>query len=69
MPGIPGAKGFQVAGASQTGYNVEFADGPFWYYLAEGFPVNPGSKTAGTKHDVILAARALYARIHGRPSG
>jgi hypothetical protein len=63
VSGIPGARGFKAVGAAATGFNVEFADGPYWYYLGEGFPT--GTQTPN-KDNVVAAARALYARLHGR---
>jgi hypothetical protein len=68
VAGIPGAQAFKAVGPVMTGYDIEFADGPFWYLVAYGFRVGSGLKT-GTKADVIAAGHALYARVHGKPPG
>ena len=66
VAGIPGAQAFKAVGARMTGYSIQFADGPFWYLVAYGFPTGSGT---GSKADVIAAAHALFARVHGKPPG
>jgi hypothetical protein len=59
---FPGAHGF--GSASVGGYNVAWADGPFFYLVGAGF--RPGAANPPTAAQVIAAAHRLYVRVHGR---
>jgi hypothetical protein len=62
VPGIPGAIGFGGASGQTTGFNVAFADAPYYYLVGAGFP--SGTPNAPTRADIIAAAQHLYRRLH-----
>jgi hypothetical protein len=62
VPRIPGARGFGGVNGANTGYNVAFADGTYYYLVGAGYPT--GSPGAPTQQDLIVAAQHLYARVH-----
>jgi hypothetical protein len=66
VPGIPGARGLSVTSRGTAGYDVEFADGPFWYLVGVGFAAG---NARDAKAQLLAAAHRLYRRVHGRPPG
>ena len=63
VSGIPGAHGFGGSAEGQGGYNVAWADGPYFYLVGAGY--GPGTANPPTTAQVIAAAHALYRRVHG----
>lgn len=63
VTGIPGARGFDLAGRNGAGHNVAFADGPYFYLVGTGWSVQ--TPRAPTRADVITGAQRLYRRVHG----
>jgi hypothetical protein len=53
VPGIPGARGFELSGAGSSGANVAFTKGSFYYLVGESSATSP-------RADVIAAAQRLY---------
>jgi hypothetical protein len=62
VPSIPGARGFGGVFGTNTGYNIAFTDGAYYYLVGAGYPT--GSPGAPTPQDLIAAAQRLYARVH-----
>ena len=67
VTGIPGAIGFGTISGGQGGINVVFADGAFVYLVGAGW--GPDASRPPTKAQLTAAARLLYNRVHGHPSG
>jgi hypothetical protein len=59
VPGIPGARGFELSGPAGAGSNVEFTKGSYYYLVGAAQPPNGPSARAS----VIAAAQHLYARV------
>jgi hypothetical protein len=58
---IPTAQGFGGPFAGNTGYNVAFVNGDYYYLVGAGFPT--GTPNAPTQANLITAAERLYARV------
>jgi hypothetical protein len=63
VPAIPGASGFGGAHSGNTGYNVAFAGGAYYYLVGAGWPT--GTSSPPTRAALITAAEDLYRRVHG----
>ena len=63
IPGIPGAHGVAIATTQQSGVNVEFSKGGYYYVVGAGWPA--GSSSAPTRAQVQAAAQHLYSRVSG----
>ena len=63
VPGIPGAHGVAISTTQQSGVNVEFAKGGYYYVVGAGWPAK--SSSAPTRAQVQAAAQQLYSRISG----
>jgi hypothetical protein len=66
VPGIPGARVFVAKRPDGVGYDVVFSDGPYSYDVGA---FTPEPKGRPTRADVVAAAKRLYQRVHGLPSG
>lgn len=62
VPGIPGARGFDLAGRNGAGQNVVFADGPYYYLVGTGWSTQTPQPPA--RADVVNGAQRLYRRVH-----
>jgi hypothetical protein len=62
VTGIPGARGFDLAGRNGGGHNVAFADGPYYYLVGTGWSNQTPSPPA--RAGVIIGAQRLYRRVH-----
>jgi hypothetical protein len=67
VPGIPGARGYRVAGGDVIGENIFLTDGPFLHLVGQGF--GSSEKNPPTRAALIAAATKLYQRVHGHPAG
>ena len=56
VPGIPGARGFELSGQGGSGSNVVFTKGPYLYVVGE-------AAEAPSRAAVLAAAQHLYARV------
>jgi hypothetical protein len=63
VSGIPGARGFGGTHGQNTGLNVAFAVGPYYYLVGAGWPT--GSPGPPTRAEVVAAAEHLYRRLYG----
>ena len=63
VAGIPGAIGLGGVSGPETDYNINFAVGPYYYLVGEGY--RTGTPGAPTREQLITAAQRLYARVHG----
>lgn len=63
VTGIPGALGFGASGGGDTGINVAFADGSYYYLVGAGWHTGNASPTS--RAALIAAATNLYRRVHG----
>jgi hypothetical protein len=63
VPGIPGARGFELIHGATGGCNVGFTDGPFYYIIGAGWL--GGSRNAVSRAQLIASALVLYRRVHG----
>jgi hypothetical protein len=63
VPGIPGARGFELTHGASSGRNVGFTDGPFYYIVGAGWLGN--SSNAVSRAQLISTALVLYKRVHG----
>ena len=64
VPGIPGARGFELTHGMSPGRNVGFTDGPYYYIVGAGWLGN--SSNAVSRAQLISSALVLYHRVHGR---
>lgn len=62
--GIPGARGFESISNSNSGRNVAFTDGVYYYIVGAGW--SGGSTNAVSRGAVAAAAVVLYHRVHGK---
>ena len=62
--GIPGARGFETISSQNSGRNVAFADGDYYYIVGAGW--GGGSSNAVSRSALAAAAVGLYHRVHGR---
>lgn len=65
VSGIPGARGYHLAGPGGAGDNVVFADGRFVYLVGFGWSARP--KNTPTRAQLLAAAARLYKRTRGHP--
>jgi hypothetical protein len=63
VPGIPGARGFELTHGASPGRNVGFTDGPFYYIIGAGWLGR--SSNAVSRDQLISSAVVLYHRVHG----
>ncbi len=56
VPGIPGARGFELSGQGGSGANVAFTKGPYLYVVGE-------AAEASSRASVLAAAQHLYNRV------
>jgi hypothetical protein len=64
VAGIPGAVGWDASDPSNVAFNIFFADGPFFYLVATGYPAN--THGAPTRARLLASATSLFKRVHGR---
>jgi hypothetical protein len=65
VPGVPGAKGFDLPGPKSSGHNVAFTDSSYYHLIGTGWA--KGEKDPPTRAGVIAAAQSLYKRLQGKP--
>jgi hypothetical protein len=63
VPGIPSAVGFGGSKAGNSGANVAFAKGAYYYLVGAGWPT-VGNPSPPTRAGLIAAAQRLYRRVH-----
>ena len=63
VPGIPGARGFELTQGARPGRTVGFTDGPFYYIV--GVAWLGSSTNAVSRAQLIAGALRLYHRVHG----
>jgi len=64
VAGIPGARGFALAGGGSQEYKVAFTDGPYLHLAGIGFVA--GAVRHPSKAQLVAAAAALYRRVHAQ---
>jgi len=69
VAGIPRAQAFRELPLGTVYVDVQFADGPYWYLVAESFPTAGGLTVSEEEAGGIAAARLLYLRVHGHTRG
>jgi hypothetical protein len=62
VPGIPGAKGFDISSPGSAGHNVAWNDGVFYYLVGVGWP-RTRRVHVPSRAQVIAAAQRLYRRV------
>jgi len=63
VPGIPGARGFELTRGASPGRNVGFTDGPFYYIVGAGWLGS--ASNAVSRAQLVSTALVLYHRVHG----
>ena len=66
VKGVPSARGLDVRGSGQVGYNVD-PDGPYLYLVGEGWAI--GDKNPTHPLGLVSAVKKLYERVHGHTAG
>lgn len=67
VSGIPGARGFEQVSSSQSGRNVAFADGSYYYLVGAGWMAP--SSNAVSRAQLVAAAVTLFHRVHAETGG
>jgi hypothetical protein len=67
VPGIPGARGFDISSAQTSGYNIAFGVGSHFYLVGVGWQTALPHPPSRAK--LVTAAQRLYKRVHGIASG
>ena len=67
VSGIPGARGFEQVSSSQSGRNVAFADGSYYYLVGAGWMAP--ARNAVSRAQLVAAAVTLFHRVHGETGG
>jgi hypothetical protein len=63
VPGVPGARGFELTRGASPGRTVAFTDGSFYYIVGAGWLGS--SSNAVSRAQLISTALALHQRVHG----